>query len=278
MSQSMKQTLFRRALPALLAVALLPDPAAAQSFAGTFADQDMVLTLQPTRGRYNGTLVYDGRFYAVDAEEVGGELRGRFATDGGSFDFRAYFSAGVLQFESNTITYSLRRTGKAGRGQRASAPESPAAGTSPSPDTAGAAAETGPEVGEPPAPAVAEALVAEALVAEPAAPAPPDAAQEMDGGGERDAELAGVWRRQAIDADSGTRLPDVKTLELAGDGACTLRAGPLASTGRWRTERNTLMFRPAGAGAWQPYCRYRVVGSTLLCTFEDGSRQLWLRR
>ncbi len=234
-----------RGLPALLLALVLTAPVTAEGFAGTFADQGMVLTLKTVESsppaaaqgagdRYAGTLVYDGHAYDLEAEAADGELHGSFAADKGRFEFRARLTGEVLELETNTVTYRLRRRMEA-YGE-ASAPGLAAPSEEPPPQ---------------PGPAAA---------------------------GERDASLVGVWRRQPIAADAGGRLPDAVTVELAADGSYAIRGGAVERTGRWHTDGPVLLLRPAGADIWQPYCRYRVVADTLLCSFDDGSRQLWFRR
>lgn len=44
-------------------------------------------------------------------------------------------------------------------------------------------------------------------------------------------------------------------------------------TGRWKTE-NSMIYINEGYG-WQAYARYYIEGSSMLFTFEDGSKQLW---
>ncbi len=220
-----------RVLPALILSLAFTAPVDAEGFEGTFADRGMVLTLNPTGDRYAGTLVYDGHAYDLEAEAADGELRGSFAADEGRFEFRAWLSGEVLELETNTVTYRLRRRAVAGS--------------------------------EPPVPAVA---------------APSEEPPVLEGDGERDADLAGVWRRQLIAADAGGRLPDAVAVELAADGGYAVRGEAVERTGRWRTDGPALLLRPAGNPAWHPYCRYRVVADTLLCSFDDGSRQLWFRR
>ncbi len=227
----LNKALLRHLLPALWIAALLPHPAAAQSFQGTFADRGMAVRLDPLGGdRYAGTLSYDGHSYDLDAAVADGELHGSFVTETGSFELRARLSGEVLELVTNTVTYTLRRT-------------------------------VGP-VDEPSLPA----------------PAGPPAEADSPGDGTRDADLVGVWRRGAIAADAGRRLPDAAVVELAGGGSYIVWGGAVERRGRWRTAGPTLLLRPAGADRWTPYCRYRVVADTLLCSFDDGSRQLWFRK
>jgi hypothetical protein len=248
----------------LLPVFLLPSPALAQSFQGTFKGDGVMMTLQPSRDRLYGTLVFDGGFYSVEADEADGVLTGSFFTaNGDDFDFKATFRGNRLALETNSVTYLLRRAG-------------PGAVDEPEPEMAA--------VPEPPAPAPPAPdrtltsmdfergkLPSTTSDGRPAAAEP--VAARIVKGGPVDENLVGAWQRGAIDADAGNLLAAATDLELAADG--TYAAG--AGRGQWKAQDRTLYLRSAD-GEWQPHCRYKLVGDTLLCTVDEDSRQLWFRR
>ncbi|MEE8526389.1 MAG: hypothetical protein V3T72_20835, partial [Thermoanaerobaculia bacterium] len=267
----------------------------AQSFQGTFTGEGVMMTLQPSRDRFYGTLVFDDEFYSIEAAEEDGELTGSFVTAKGEFDFRATFRGNLLELETNSVTYVLRRAGQgAGDEPEPAVAAEPAAdehptsggtltsmsfeeGTLPAPKVGKSDGREGPRPvgtdagshGFQPVDAVAvEPVAVEPVAVEPVAAAPVAAAPA-------DEALVGTWQRGTIAADAGTLLADVTALELTAGG--TFVAAGASGDGHWKTEDRTLYLRSTGAEEWQPYCRYKVVVDTLLCTVDEDSRQLWFR-
>ena len=59
-----------------------------------------------------------------------------------------------------------------------------------------------------------------------------------------------------------------------GLGAVESRGGESMS-GRWKTEGGVVFV--GESGRWQPFARYYVEGSSMMFTFQDGTRQVWYR-
>lgn len=319
--------IFMLAALCLLLVCLLPSPALAQSFQGTFTGEGVTMTLQPSRDRYYGTLVFDDEFYSIEADEEDGELTGSFVTAKGEFDFKATFRGNRLALETNSVTYLLRRAGQGADDDpepvvAAAEPAEPAEASAAEP--AEPALESRAPALEPAAPAEPVEVAAKPAVAEAAEPAAeaqstsdvlvaqnfeegtaafPKADQSEDREGTRpagaaaepvaampgaaepvaakpadpvDEALVGAWQRGKIDADGGALLAGVTELELAAAG--TFVTVGASGSGHWKVAERTLFLRSTDAEEWQPYCRYKVVADTLLCTVGEDSRQLWFRR
>lgn len=47
--------------------------------------------------------------------------------------------------------------------------------------------------------------------------------------------------------------------------------------GKWKTQNSIIYVMEEGTSNWYAYARYYIEGSSMLLTFEDGSKQLWER-
>ena len=85
-----------------------PVTAGAESFAGTYADDQIRLDLSASPdGGYAGTLTRGGNTYPVQATASGSTLSGTFVAAGKPFPFTATLAAGRLAFQSGQHQYSL---------------------------------------------------------------------------------------------------------------------------------------------------------------------------
>ncbi len=301
----------------LLPAFLLPSAASAQSFQGIFTGEGVMMTLQPSRGQYYGTLVFDDGFYSIEAVEEDGELNGSFNTPRGEFDFKAVFRDSVLELETNSITYVLRR---AGQGAEDDAdPEIAANDTEPS-EAEASVAESPTQAGEPASPeetsertepvATSSGVIYATDFEQGSLPAPKtsrptpprpkgtkdgshglqpvdaesaveaesatNTASPIAAGGPVDEALVGSWQRGTPASGSTSLLATATDLQLTAAGA--FATSGTAGGGLWKAEDQTLLLQASDAEDWQPYCRYKLVGDSLLCTFGEDSRELWFRR
>jgi hypothetical protein len=288
----------------LLPAILLPSPAEAQSFQGTFTGDGVMMTLQPSRDRFYGTLVFDDEFYSIEADEADGALTGSFVTAKGEFDFRATFRGRLLELETNSVTYVLRRAGQGAADEPepepaavAQAPPPPAPGAEPAKPETEVAGATEPDDSADDGGVLASMDFEDGILPSggdgsgesPAAARTEPARTKADSQGMRptapegrsrsaeplDQALVGAWQRATIAADAGGLLADATDFELAADGTFTA-AG--AGGGHWKATQRTLYLRSTQTQDWQPYCRYKLVADTLLCSVDEDSRQLWFRR
>jgi hypothetical protein len=85
------------------------NPPAAASFAGTFSDEKMTLTLGPSKLGLTGTIKRGANEFPVTASEQGNKLTGSFKAGDSNFDFTATLQGDTMTFQTGNSTYSLKR-------------------------------------------------------------------------------------------------------------------------------------------------------------------------
>lgn len=115
--------------------------------------------------------------------------------------------------------------------------------------------------------------------------------QNPGSGISRDPALIGGWRHTESYTSGEFSMVSEWYMNIYLDGSYTYGDGQVAggdastgfesggnsgnSRGQWKTE-NAVVYINEGYG-WQPYAKYFIQGSSLMFTFNDGSRQLWER-
>jgi hypothetical protein len=100
---------------------------AGDPFTGVFSDGNIYLELQGAGGQYQGQIEFQGQDYPLTAQSPDGRnLRGRFTTGSGRFDFTGSLNGATLSFVTGGTTYQLRREDDTAAGA-----ENPLAGGAP---------------------------------------------------------------------------------------------------------------------------------------------------
>ena len=259
----MRQKTHRNGFLFLLLCSLLPMPALAQEYAGTYAGEvsgtPATLTLEQDGSTLQGIMDVSGYRYEVSATAGGAGATGTLYDPQTGGTVRLEMSPGgdvlnLVLIQENAFTGQMNRVPLAFSRTTGEGGASRGSGSTP---TEGAGGGT-----------------------------PAD-------GFERDPALVGTWVYQDTyisGSFSGTTrfvlrvLPDGSYTYgegqvTAGDGSFSGSSGGGDVTqGRWRTQGSVVYIQEPGVSQWQPYARYYIEGSRMLFTFGDGSRQIWYRQ
>ena len=83
-----------------------PDP-----FAGTFAGDELTITLQGNGQTYQGQATYQGQTFPVQAQVTGNRMSGVYVAQGQRFPFEAMVQGDQMQLASGGRLYTLVRSG-----------------------------------------------------------------------------------------------------------------------------------------------------------------------
>lgn len=86
-------------------------PPARDPFVGTFANEQLSVTLRATGDGYEGQATYQGQTFRVQARVTGGRMSGVYSTRGQTMPFEAAVQEGRMFFLADGVTYVLQRGG-----------------------------------------------------------------------------------------------------------------------------------------------------------------------